>query len=265
VFAQETSQYEARFAGVGRLFGKSALETLRRSHVCVVGVGGVGSWAVEALARSGVGRLTLIDLDDVCVSNTNRQLPALLEEIGKPKVEVLARRVRSINPECAVRALSEFFTAATAGSLLEEKYDFVLDAIDNVANKCLLLAECHRRGIPVLATGAAGGRRDPTAVRISDLARSTHDRLLFQVRKELRAAYGFPAASTAPFGIECVYSPEPVQYPRPEGTVCPTNTPGTALRLNCESGYGTAAFVTGAFGFAAAGRIVQRLAEQGAE
>ena len=157
---------ERRFGGIGRLYGRDGLERLRRSHVCVVGVGGVGSWAVEALARSGIGELTLVDADKVCLSNVNRQLHALDENLGQPKVEVLARRVRAINPDCTVHPLPALFLKTNAGEILRAPYSFVLDAIASPSRKCLLLARCHNQGIPGLTTGAAGGRRDPTAVQV---------------------------------------------------------------------------------------------------
>lgn len=257
------SDYDFRFGGIGRLFGVDALARLRAAHVCVVGIGGVGSWAVEALARSGVGRLTLVDLDEVCVSNVNRQLHALNTEVGRPKVEVMAERVRSINPECEARAVLEFFTDSNAESLLSTRYGFVVDAIDSLANKCRLIALCCDKSIPLVTCGGAGGRRDPTAVRVADLAFTTHDRLLQKVRDKLRKDFGFPRGEK-PFGIDAVYSPEPRVFPARDGGVCAqrdTGTDGESLRLNCDSGFGTATFVTGTFGFVAAGQVVQRIAE----
>jgi tRNA A37 threonylcarbamoyladenosine dehydratase len=251
--------YDARFSGIGRLFGVEGLRRLQRAHVCVVGIGGVGSWAVEALARSGIGALTLVDLDDICVTNVNRQLHALDGSIGQPKAEAMARRARAINPDCAVRPLHAFFTESNANEILETRFDYVLDAIDSISKKCLLIAKCREKDIPVIVVGGAGGRRNPTELHISDLAHSSHDRLLAQVRSTLRGEHGFPRGEKA-FGIDCVYSRERLLYPRSDGTVCAQREPGTALRLDCESGYGTACFVTGAFGFAAAGHIVESIA-----
>src|SRR5262245_31811925 len=180
------TNHEARFGGILRLYGKDGQERLRHAHVCVIGIGGVGSWAVEALARSGIGNLTLVDLDDVCISNVNRQLHAVTGEFGKPKVEVMAERVKLINPDCPVHAQQLLFTAGTAETLLATNYDCVLDAIDQTAMKALLIARCCNRGLPIVTTGGAGGRRDPTAIRVDDLARSTHDGLLAATRKLLR-------------------------------------------------------------------------------
>src|SRR4051812_35120332 len=176
------SDYDERFGGVGRLFAADGLQRLRNAHVCVIGIGGVGSWGVEALARSGLGQLTLIDLDDVCVSNVNRQLHALDGEIGRSKVEVMARRVQAINPGCVVHPINAFFTEANAKELLAQRFDYLLDAIDSSTKKSHLIALCRELGIPVLTTGAAGGRRNPTAVRVADLSRASHDRLLRETR-----------------------------------------------------------------------------------
>ncbi len=256
-----TDDSEVRFGGVTRLFGAVAAERLRRAHICVVGMGGVGSWTVEALARSGVGQFTLVDLDDVCVSNVNRQLHALEGTVGRPKVEVMAERVRSINPRCGVRPLSMFFTDATTETILDTRYDYVVDAIDRVANKCRLLGGCRERSLPVVTFGGAGGRRDALGTRIEDMALTSHDRLLQKVRVRLRQLHGFPRGEQL-FGVECVYSPEPPVFPQPDGSVCARRDPAADLKLDCNSGLGTAAFVTGTFGFVAAGLVVRRIAER---
>jgi len=261
--APAPSDYLDRFGGVGRLVGRDGLERLRAAHVCVVGVGGVGSWTVEGLARSGVGALTLVDLDDVCVTNVNRQLPALDGAIGRPKVDVLAERVRAINPGCAVTVAHEFFTAASAARLLAERFDHVVDAIDGVSNKALLIAEARARGRPVLTVGGAGGKRDATQVRTGDLGDSWGDELLRQVRRKLRREHGFAAGEQTGkmhWGIRCVWSSEAPVFPWADGTCAAEPEPGSNLKLDCESGFGTAVFVTGAFGLAAAGEVVQALA-----
>ncbi|MDB6128167.1 MAG: UBA/THIF-type binding protein, partial [Verrucomicrobia bacterium] len=206
-----TTDYLDRFGGVGRLLGTAALERLRSAHVCVVGVGGVGSWTVEGLARSGVGALTLVDLDDVCVTNVNRQLPALDGQIGRPKVSVLAERVQAINPACRVTVLQEFFTKASADRMLGAPFDYVVDAIDRMSNKALLIGECRAMGRPVLTVGAAGGKRDATMIRAGDLGDAYSDELLRQVRKKLRRDHGFTSGTTKGkmhFGVRCVWSSE---------------------------------------------------------
>ena len=257
---------EQRFGGIARLYGRAALDRLRHAHVCVIGLGGIGSWSVEALARSGVGALTLVDLDDVCVTNINRQSHALPGTVGRPKVEVLAERLRAIAPDLRVHPVLEFFTAASAETIFTPRFDYVIDAIDSLSNKCRLIALCRDRQIPLITCGAAGGRRDPTAVRITDLARASHDRLLAQVRKQLRAEHGFPRDPAA-LDVDCVFSPEAPVFPHADGSVCETKKAARAsaaaedpLRLNCNSGLGSATFVTGAFGFAAAAHVVTKLA-----
>lgn len=256
------SDYDFRFGGIGRLFGTDGLARLRLAHVCVVGIGGVGSWAVEALARSGIGHFTLIDLDEICVSNVNRQLHAINPDIGRAKVEVMAERIRAINPDCDVRPMPEFFTETNAASLLQDRYQYVVDAIDSLTNKCRLIALCREKQIPIVTCGGAGGRRDPTQVRIADLALATHDRLLTKVRDVLRKEFGFPGGAKK-FGVQAVYSPEAPVFPARDGGVCnrrETAADGESLKLNCDSGFGTATFVTGAFGFAAAGLVTQHIA-----
>ena len=256
------SDYEQRFGGIARLYGRDSLEKLRAAHVAVIGIGGVGTWAAEALARSGIGAITLVDLDEICVTNVNRQLHALDETIGRSKVEVMAERVRAIHPGCRVTAVGEFFTAANADALLGGELNAVVDAIDSLSHKVALLVACHARKLPAITCGAAGGRRDPTAVRVSDLANATHDRLLTEVRRCLRKEHGFPAGDK-PFGITAVFSHERPVYPQQDGTVC-TKRDRAALeggsRMNCDLGFGSATFVTGTFGFAAAGALVKRIA-----
>ena len=254
--------YAKRFGGIGRLYGKEGLDRIRQAHVCVVGLGGVGSWAVEALALSGVGALTLVDLDDVCISNVNRQLHALDGELGRPKVEVMARRVRAINPDCVVHPVQAFFLKSNAEEILQTRFDYVLDAFDSPSRKCVLIALCRERGIPVITSGAAAGRRDPTAVEVIDLAFSSHDRLLQYVRSLLRTRHGF-SRGKHPFGVECVLSREPAVYPAEDGQVCAVPGEEQDLRIDCNTGFGTASFVTGTFGFVAAARIVQRIAAAG--
>jgi tRNA A37 threonylcarbamoyladenosine dehydratase len=251
------SDYRDRFGGIARLYGAAALARLRAAHVGVVGVGGVGSWAVEALARSGVGALTLIDLDDVSIANVNRQLPALDGTIGQPKVAVLAARVRAINPGCQVTAVPETFTAATAERLLATPCDWVIDAIDRLANKCALIAACRQRGQRVHTVGGAAGKRDATRLHTADLGAARGDDLLRLGRKKLRRDHGFPPGEGAHFGVPCVYSDERPVYPWTDGTCCVEPEPGANRELEGGRGFGAAAYVTGAFGFAAAGVVVR--------
>ena len=252
------SDFRERFGGVARVLGEPALARLRTAHVAVIGLGGVGSWAVEALARSGVGALTLVDLDEVCLTNLNRQLPALTSTVGQPKVALLAARVADINPAARVDPRAEFFTAATAAALLAPRYDAVLDAIDSPSLKALLIARCRAQGLPVVTVGGAGGRRDPTRIRVTDLARTSHDPLLAEVRRRLRSEHGFPRGA-APFGVDCVFSTEPLRYPDPAECAAEA-TAGVEAGPACERRFGAVCFVTGAFGFAAAAQVVAKLA-----
>ena len=260
-YVDNMSDFETRFGGIARLYGQSGLEKLRTAHVCIVGIGGVGAWAAEALARSGVGALTLVDLDEVCVTNINRQLHALTETVGHAKVEAMARRIRAINPDCRVTAEQKFFNEQTAAELLAPKYDFIVDAIDDVTNKILLLVRGRAEKIPVIACGGAGGRRELTSVRLGDLSEASHDKLLAEVRRKLRQEHGFPAGQSA-MSLPCVYSVERTVYPQADGTVCEMRSAAEdGARLNCNGGLGSATFVTGAFGFAAAGFVVRKIAE----
>lgn len=248
-----------RFEGVARLYSAAGLARLQSAHVGVIGIGGVGCWAAEALARAGVGRLTLVDLDDVCVSNVNRQLHALDGTVGRPKAEVMAERLRLINPAVTVDACLKFFTPSTAEELLTPAYDYLVDAIDSTSNKCWLIARCRERGLRLVTAGGAGGRKDPTQIRVADLARSTHDRLLEAVRTRLRREHGFPRGASL-FGVEAVYSTEPAVYPGGAGDACPGNVRRElGVKLNCEGGYGSACHVTGTFGFVAAGVVLRGL------
>ncbi len=255
-----TEGYRQRFSALGRLYGAAALPRLAAAHVAVVGLGGVGSWVVEALARSGIGALTLIDLDDVCVTNTNRQSQAYEGNIGRPKGEALAAHIRAINPECRVTLRAEFFTPKTAAALLEPRYDWTVDAVDLMSHKALIIAACVQRQMRVLTVGGAGGKRDATRIRVGDLGESGGDELLRQVRKKLRRDHGFAHGEGNHYGVPCVFSNEKPVYPWADGTCSTEPEPGTSLKLDCATGFGTSVAVTGAFGLVAAGEIVRRIA-----
>jgi tRNA threonylcarbamoyladenosine dehydratase len=255
---EEDEDYQQRFGGIGRLYGVAALKRFRGAHVAVVGVGGVGCWAAEALARSGVGRITLIDMDEVCINNTNRQSHALDGQVGRPKVEALGDRLRLINPHLELREVMDFLTPSTVDVLLDADYDVVIDAIDDLYNKALLIASCRERGQHVLTSGGAGGRRDPAQLAVVDLAQSGQDGLLRRLRKRLREEHGFASGKEA-WGIPCVASKERAIYPTPEGGVCHTAPEGEALRLDCASGFGASLAVTGTVGFMLASLALDEL------
>lgn len=249
--------YADRFGGIARLYGVEGLRHLRNAHVCVIGVGGVGSWTVEALVRSGVGAVTLIDLDDVCITNVNRQLPALDGTVGRPKTTVLAERMKLIHPGCVLTEVPDFVTEGNLERLLAGPFDGVIDAVDRTGIKTAIIAHCVRTGQPVITVGGAGGRRDATAVRAADLALSQGDLLLRGVRRRLRRDHGFPKGEFQTFGIPSIYSAEPQVFPWADGTCRTEAETGSTLRLDCAEGFGAAVFVTGAMGFAAAGEAIR--------
>ena len=254
-----------RFAGIDRLYGSGSVERLARMRVAVVGVGGVGSWAAEALARSGVGGLALIDADEVCLGNSNRQLHALTPLVGQAKVQVMAERLRAINPLLEVEAVQSFVTARNLRELVPPRYDLVLDACDAFRTKVDLIAHCKRNKIGVVVSGAAGGRTDPTQIRVRDLAKTSVDVLLAQVRRKLREEYGWTRNPKRYFGVPAVYSLEAAQYPQPDGSVCERRpVDGEAgLKLDCGAGLGAAMHVTASFGMVAVARALQKLLGRG--
>lgn len=252
-----------RFAGTARLYGRDQTASLQQRHVLVVGLGGVGSWAAEALARTAVGRITLMDLDDVCVSNTNRQSHALEGNIGRMKVEVMAERLRAINPAIEVQAITDFLTPDNLTQYLDPAPDAVLDAIDSVRVKAALIHFCKRRRIPLVTTGGAGGQIDPLQIKVDDLSRTVQDPLAARTRQLLRRDYGFSRNARRKFGIECVYSTEQQRYPQADGAVCAAKpSAGDSVRLDCATGFGASMMVTASFGMVAASRIVARLLRQ---
>ena len=248
-----------RFGGIVRLYGSEGFEKIRQAHVMVIGIGGVGSWAVEMLARSGIGKLSLVDMDDVCESNINRQAHALQSTIGQAKTEAMANRVRDINPACEVIAHHQYLTQSNSETLLTEGSDYVFDAIDSLRHKVVILNTCREKKLPLLISGGAGGRTDPTQISIDDLSRSRNDRLLQKMRKELRMKHRFPRDPKRKFGVPCIFSTELARLPIEDVASCESESK-KSLRLDCESGYGTLGSVTAAFGMTAASWIVTRIA-----
>lgn len=253
-FAGEGADLERRFGGVSRLYGEAGLARFRGAHVCVIGIGGVGSWAAEALARSAVGRITLIDLDNIAESNVNRQLHAIEGEFGKAKVTAMAERIRAINPTCQVQEIEDFVTVENVGAMLGQIFDGAIDAIDDARAKAAIAAYCRQHNLPLVMTGGAGGRLDPTRIKSADLANTSGDRLLAKVRTTLRRDYAFPAGAKAQFGIPCIYSDEPVIKP---DQVCDSET-DPLTGLNC-AGYGSSVCVTAPFGMAATAAMLRLL------
>lgn len=251
-----------RFDRMGRLVGDDIMEVLFKTHVMIVGLGGVGSWAAESLARSGIGKITLVDFDEICITNTNRQLHALQGLVGEKKVEIMAERLQKINPHIQVEVIVEFYNEKTSSQILESQPDYLIDAIDNVTAKCHLVAHAHKKGIQVITSGGAGGKLDPTKIQLVDLTKTVDDPLAQQMRKVLRQKYHFPRKG--PFGVACAFSPEPMilpvelTYDKGKGfrCLCPqkNNDHHTCEKRNII--YGSASFVTGAFGLAMSSWIV---------
>lgn len=260
---EPTSAYHDRFSGIARLYGTAAQARLRESRFAVIGIGGVGSWTAEALARYGVGEIVLVDLDEVCITNTNRQLPAHAGNIGRFKVTAVAERLRLIDPELSVVEKSAFFTERNADEIIGDGFDCIVDAIDDVKHKAYLVATCRDREQSLVVAGGAGGKRNPAKVSTADLAFATNDRLLKLLRKRLRKFYDFPdEASKAPFGCRSVFSCENARYPWADGTIREEPEPGHELKLDCNTGFGTATPVTGTFGFTAASEAVEEVLQK---
>jgi tRNA A37 threonylcarbamoyladenosine dehydratase len=264
----ETTYYtHRRFDRAARLFTEPGLHRLMAARVLVIGVGGVGSFAAEALARSGVGGLVLVDFDKVCVTNTNRQLHAMKGTVGRRKVEVMADRLRLVHPTAQIEAVPEFYSALSSAAVLEGQVDYVVDAIDNLTAKAHLLATCLARGIPVVSCMGAAARLDPTQIRVEDLSLTTKDPFARALRKILRSEHAIDVRKGQPVGIDAVFSIEEPTPPSP-----PAYDEGVGFRCVCPGGKnglhdcdrraridGSAAFVTGSFGLAAAGVVVRWL------
>ena len=258
-----------RFDRMGRLVGDQMMTKLFNTHVMVIGLGGVGSWAAESLARSGVGRLTLVDFDEICITNANRQLHTLQGLVGQKKAQVMAERMKKINPQSQVEGLSLFYNQENNAEIFSRKPDYVIDAIDNLTAKCHLIDYCRRNNIKMITSAGSGARLDPSRARIVDLAETTVDPMAHQVRKILRQKYDFPADKF--FGIPCVFSDEEpmpsveLKYDKGEGfkCVCPQ---GQNNLHSCEHRpviWGNASFVTGAFGLNMASWVIRDLMKNG--
>lgn len=254
------SEYQLRFGGIERLYGKAGAQVIKNAHVCVIGIGGVGSWVAESLARSGVNQLTLIDLDDICTTNTNRQIHALTSSVGESKVEVMANRIRDINPDCIVNEIEDFITDENLFEHLDDRYDYLVDAIDSVKIKSAIIARCKRIKLPIVTIGGAGGQVDPTQIKVDDLSRTYQDPLLAKVRNQLRRDFNFPKNTKRKFRIDAVYSTEQLVYPTDDGDVCHAKQSNDgAMRLDCSGGFGAITHVTASFAFFACSIVLKKL------
>ncbi len=254
----QTTNNDDAFAGIARLYGTKAYALIRNMHVCVVGIGGVGSWVVEALARSAVGKITLIDFDTIAYSNINRQIHTLSSTIDKKKCNAMQERVKQINPDCEISIIDDFITLDNMVDLLSRDYDYVVDAIDSIKFKAGLIYYCKRNKIPVITTGGAGGLTDPSVVKVVDLSKTYNDALAAKVRSTLRDQYNFTRNSKRSFRVDCVFSSQQQLYPKEDGTVSHEKPGIHGVSLDCSFGYGAASFVTGTFGFIAASHIIKK-------
>ena len=254
-----TDDYQQRFEGLQRLYGDNAYALLKDLHFCVVGIGGVGSWAVEALARSGIGKITLVDYDEIAISNINRQLPAMTNTIDQKKIKVMAERVQQINPTCIVNPVDDFLTAENYVSILSQDYDYVIDAIDSIKFKALMIYYCKRNKIPIITTGGAGGLTDPTMIKVWDLSKTYNDPLAANVRSQLRVDHNFSRNTKRRFGIDCVFSSQQPVHPKDDGTVSHQKPGIHGVSLDCRFGYGASSIITASFGFMAAGQAINKI------
>lgn len=247
----QDDEYERRFAGVEKIYGDEAFRQYEHSHVMVIGIGGVGSWAVEALARTGIAELTLVDMDVIAASNINRQLPALSSTLGREKIEVMAERCLSINPRIRINVVDDYLTADNVKELLSNPPDVVLDCIDDVKAKLALMLHCRFNKIPLIVSGGAGGKLDPLKIRVADLSKTEQDPMLAKLRSQLRSK-GICKKPKDKFGITCVYS---VDNPFSSAEVC------ASAGLRC-GGYGSAVVVTSSFAMIAVSEVLKKLASK---
>lgn len=254
-----SDSYLQRFGGIARLYGVPALERLHDARFAVIGIGGVGTWCAEALARSGVGNIVLYDLDDICVTNTNRQIHALEHTVGESKTAIMAERLRAINPEIQVTEYEDFVSTDNVVESLGTDFDAVIDCADSANAKTAIIAHCRYHKIHLITVGSAGGKRDPQQIVSNDLNRSINDPLLAKVRSQLRRFHKFSRNTKSKYGVEAVFSTEQMLYPDTQGGVCLQKQFGDSdTSLDCSGGFGSATMVTGSFGFVAAARAIDR-------
>lgn len=250
--------YQQRFAGLARLYGQQGLSTLSQSQVCIVGIGGVGSWVAEALARSGVNKLTLIDLDDIAITNVNRQIHALDSTLNMSKIEVMKARIVDINPDCQVTLIEDFVTPDNVFDYITKQFDVVIDAADSVKAKAAIIDHCKRQKVKIICIGGAGGQWDPLQITKADLAKTIQDPLLSKVRSQLRRFHNFSSNPKRNFGVECIYSTEQLKYPTAEGGVTQQKQSSQgASKMDCSTGFGAFVGVTATFGLIAASRAIE--------
>ncbi len=258
--------YLQRFSGIARLYGSDALHHLHQAHFLIVGLGGVGSWVAEALARSGIGEISLMDLDDICITNTNRQLPATQSTIGQSKAATLAKRLSDINPEIKTHIIEDFLDTENIQEHITNDLDFVIDAIDAASVKAAMVAFCSALKIPLITIGSAGGKSDPRMITSNDLNRTISDPMLAKVRQLLYKRHNFSKDKGRKFRVEAVFSTEQAIFPKPDGKVCQQKSAmQEGVKLDCASGFGASSMLAGSMGFIAAERAIQKYLRKSAE
>jgi tRNA A37 threonylcarbamoyladenosine dehydratase len=251
--------YMQRFGGLARLYGAAALPALQQAHFVVIGLGGVGTWVAEALARSGIGQLTLIEMDDICITNTNRQLHTLASSIGQTKLAVMRARLQDINPELIVNGIDDFIDQHNMRHYIGKQHHVVIDAMDAAHIKAALVAYCLAIKVRLITIGSSGGKRDPSQVRCDDLGRSISDPMLAKIRTQLYRHHRFARDAQRKFRVDAVYSTEQMIYPKPDGSVCMSKQGlDNGVKLDCAGGFGSSLMVTGTFGFVAAEKAITR-------
>lgn len=254
-----TQAYLDRFGGLARLYGQDALQALANAHFAVIGLGGVGTWAAEALARSGVGELTLIELDDVCITNTNRQSHAMASNIGRPKNQVITQRLLDINPELIIHSVEDFIDEHNMKDVIGKQHHVVIDAMDAAHIKARLVAYCLAIKVRLVTVGSSGGKRDLRRITADDLGRAYADPMLQKIRTQLYRHHNFSRDKNRKFRVDAIYSDEQMVYPKPDGSVCMDKQfLQEGVKLDCAGGFGSSVMVTGTFGFMAATRAIER-------
>lgn len=260
VNASFSQSYQHRFGGLIRLYGTQACYKLLHSHILIIGIGGVGSWIAEALARSGVGTITLMDLDEICVTNTNRQVHTNCETIGQSKTAVMAKRLKDINPELIVHCIEDFLSKDNIADYITSGFSLVFDAIDNAIDKAEIIAYCKKNSYPIITIGSSGGKKDPSKITYGDVTKTPGDPMFLKIRNNLRRKHGFSRDTEQTFDVEAIYSTEPMTYPDKKGeTSTSKGFIDAGEKLDCGSGYGASTMITASFGLLAASRAIHLL------
>lgn len=251
---------QQRFGGLIRLYGLRAFRLIQASHILIIGIGGVGSWAAEALTRSGVGSLTLMDMDDICITNTNRQIHTQNTTIGSAKTAVMQERLLAINPSINIHLINDFIDKENLSQYVNNTYSLVIDAIDNAIDKAELIGYCKNKGIPIITTGSSGGKKDPSKITYSDLYKTPGDPLFIKTRNNLRRRHGFSRDTNQAFGVEAIYSTENMTYPDNKGETCSSkHFIDSGEKLDCGSGYGASTMITASVGLLASARAIEHI------